>query len=316
MRLIEKLYSFIILLSVIIGISIGQIEAIRANVESFIVPLLVAMLYITFFQIPIEEIKKAFKNIKFTYTSVIINFVWTPILAWLLAFIFLADNPALYIGFIMLMVTPCTDWYLIFTGIAKGNVALSMAILPLNLILQVILLPIYLLIFGGRTGVIELTFLVESIIIVLFAPLFLAFLTKIFLRNKQQLRGKLISNLSVLPIIFLSLAIVAMFASQGKLLLDNLNLMWQITAPILLFFVVNFIVGQKVGKVLKFPYKDRASLSLTTLARNSPIALAIAMTAFPNQPLIALTLVIGPLLELPVLAIITQLLLLKANQLN
>ncbi|TES57701.1 arsenic resistance protein [Halalkalibacterium halodurans] len=309
MNLFEKLYTLIIFLAVVIGIGIGQIELIRVNAESFIVPLLVAMLYITFLQIPIEEIKKAFKNIKFTYTSVIINFVWTPILAWLLAMVFLGDNPALYIGFIMLMVTPCTDWYLIFTGIAKGNIALSTAILPLNLILQVMLLPIYLLIFGGTTGVIELGFLVESILIVLFIPLVLALLTKLLFRNKQQLRENLISNSSVYPIIFLSLAIVAMFASQGQLLLDNLDLMWQITLPLLLFFVINFIVGQKVGQLMKYSYSDRTSLSLTTLARNSPIALAIAMTAFPDQPLIALVLVIGPLLELPILAIITQLLL-------
>lgn len=309
MNLIEKLYTFIIFLSVIIGISIGQVEEIRSNAESLIVPLLVAMLYITFLQIPIEEIKKAFRNIKFTYTSAIINFLWSPILAWILASIFLGDNYALYIGFIMLMVTPCTDWYLIFTGIAKGNVALSTAILPLNLILQVFLLPIYLLIFGGSTGTIELSFLVESILTVLFIPFIFATLTKVFLRNKHQFREKFISNLSMLPIIFLSLAIVAMFAAQGELLLNNLGLMWQITIPILLFFILNFFIGQKVGYLMKFTNSDRVSLSLTTLARNSPIALAIAMTAFPGQPLIALTLVIGPLLELPILAIITQVLL-------
>ncbi|MCS0791679.1 bile acid:sodium symporter [Cytobacillus firmus] len=309
MNLIEKLYTFIILLAVIIGISIGQAELIRANAESFIVPLLVAMLYITFLQIPIEDIKIAFKNIKFTYTSILINFVWTPILAWLLAMVFLGDNPSLYIGFIMLMVTPCTDWYLIFTGIAKGNVALSTAILPLNLILQVILLPICLLIFGGTTGVIELGFLVESILVAFIIPLVLAVLTKILLKNKDQLRESLVSNLSVLPIIFLSFAIVAMFASQGQLLLNHLDLLWKITIPILLFFLINLFVSQKAGQLMRFPNSDRASLSLTTLARNSPIALAIAMTAFPDQPLIALTLVVGPLLELPILAVITQILL-------
>ncbi|MCM3403208.1 arsenic resistance protein [Cytobacillus oceanisediminis] len=309
MNLIEKLYTVIIFLAVIFGISIGQAELIRANAESFIVPLLVAMLYITFLQIPIEDFKIAFKNIKFTYTSILINFVWTPILAWLLAMVFLGDNPSLYIGFIMLMVTPCTDWYLIFTGIAKGNVALSTAILPLNLILQVILLPICLLIFGGTTGVIELGFLVESILVALIIPLVLAVLTKILLKNKDQLRESLVSSLSVLPIIFLSFAIVAMFASQGQLLLNHLDLLWKITIPILLFFMINLFVSQKAGQLMRFPNSDRASLSLTTLARNSPIALAIAMTAFPDQPLIALTLVVGPLLELPILAVITQILL-------
>jgi arsenite transporter len=187
MNLLEKLYTLIIFLAVVIGLSIGQVELIRANAESFIVPVLVAMLYITFLQIPIEEIKKAFRNLKFTYTSILINFVWTPVLAWLLAMVFLGDNPSLYIGFLMLMVTPCTDWYLIFTGMAKGNVALSTAILPLNLILQVLLLPVYLLLFGGTTGVIELGYLVESILIVLFIPMVLAVLTKYIVRNKQQL---------------------------------------------------------------------------------------------------------------------------------
>ena len=309
MNLFEKLYTLIIFLAVMIGIGFGQVEMIRINAESFIVPLLIMMLYITFLQIPFEEIKKAFKNIKFTYTSVLINFVWTPLFAWLLSLLFLGDNAALSIGFIMLMVTPCTDWYLIFTGIAKGNVALSTAILPLNLILQVILLPIYLLIFGGSTGIIELSFLVESIFVVLFIPFVLAFLTKILLRNKKQLGENLLDKLSIFPILFLSFAIVAMFASQGQLLLKNLEVMWQMTIPILLFFIINFIVSQKVGQWMKIPTADTTSLSLTTLARNSPIALAIAMTAFPDQPLIALALVIGPLLELPILAVITQVLL-------
>ncbi|SEN79726.1 Arsenite efflux pump ArsB, ACR3 family [Mesobacillus persicus] len=314
MNLFEKFYTLIIFLAVIFGLGLGQVELIRTNAENFIVPLLVAMLYITFLQIPHEEIRKAFKNRKFTYTSIIINFVWTPILAWLLALLFLGDYPALYIGFIMLMVTPCTDWYLIFTGLAKGNVALSMAILPLNLILQVILLPIYLLMFGETTGVIELAFLVESFLIVLFIPLFLAMLTKRLLRNQEQFSENLIAKLSLFPIIFLSLAILAMFASQGQLLLDHLDLMWKITIPILLFFIVNFIFGQKVGQLMGFPNSDKVSLSFTTLARNSPIALAIAMTAFPDQPLIALTLVIGPLLELPILAIISQLLLFISSE--
>jgi arsenite transporter len=308
MSLFEKLYTIIIFLAVVIGICLGQVQHIRANAGNFIVPLLVTMLYITFLQIPLDEMKKAFKNTRFTLTSVLINFVWTPIFTWFLAFLFLGDHSALFIGFIMLMVTPCTDWYLIFTGIAKGNVALSAAILPLNLILQVVLLPFFLLIFGGTTGVIQLGFLVESILVVLLVPLILAVLTKRFLRNQQQFGKILITKISVLPIIFLSLAIVAMFASQGQLLLEHLDLMWQITIPILLFFFVNTFVGHKVGKWMKFPNADSVSLSLTTLARNSPIALAIAMTAFPDQPLIALTLVIGPLLELPILATITQVL--------
>jgi len=281
---------------------------IRENAESFIIPLLVAMLYISFLQIPLEELKKAFKNKRFTLTSITINFIWTPFIAWLFALMFLGDHPALYIGFIMLLVTPCTDWYLIFTGIAKGNVALSAAILPLNLILQVILLPFYLLIFGETTGDIQLNFLVEGILFVLIIPLTLAVLTKRLLRSQPHVKKNIIVRLNIFPMVLLGIAIVAMFASQGKIFLDHLDLMWKISIPFLLFFFVNFFIGQTVGKWMRFPKPDIVSLSLTTLARNSPIALAIAMTAFPEQPLISLTLVIGPLLELPILATITQVL--------
>ncbi|MDQ0429451.1 ACR3 family arsenite efflux pump ArsB [Planomicrobium stackebrandtii] len=306
MSLFEKLYTVLILLAAVIGIGAGQIEAIRTNAEHVIIPLLLVMLYLTFLQIPLQKAKQAFGNIRFSSVTLLMNFVWTPLLAWFLASLFLGDQPALYIGFIMLLVTPCTDWYLVFTGIAKGNLALSTAILPVNLILQIILLPFYLLLFGGTAGVIELSFLLESVVAVLLLPLLLAIATKVLAKNRTWPST---AKWSALPVVFLSLAIAAMFASQGDLLLNNLDLLWHLLVPILLFFVINFIVGQKAGGLMKFSYEDTASLNLTTLARNSPIALAIALTAFPNQPLIALTLVIGPLLELPVLAVATQVLL-------
>ena len=94
-------------------------------------------------------------------------------------------HPALWVGFIMLMVTPCTDWYLIFTEIAKGNVALSTAILPVNLILQVLLLPIYLFLFAGVMKTVAISVLVESIVIVIVLPFILAHATK-FIMNKMK----------------------------------------------------------------------------------------------------------------------------------
>ena len=105
-----------------------------------------------------------------------------------------------------------------------------------------------------------------------------------------------------------------MFASQGKYLLQNMNVVLLLLVPVLLFFIINFLLGQFIGRMMHLSYKDTVSLSLTTLARNSPVALAIAVTAFPDEPLIALALVIGPLIELPVLACVSQvLLLIKKN---
>lgn len=97
-----------------------------------------------------------------------------------------------------------------------------------------------------------------------------------------------------------------MFASQGLYLLNNLEVIMLMLLPLLLFFIVNFLLAQTVGKLLHFNYEDTVSLNMTIIARNSPVALAIVLTAFPDQPLIALALIIGPLIELPVLAIIAQ----------
>jgi len=309
-RIVEKLHTLFILLAVIIGLWIGQIPTIEVNAHQFIVPFLLLMLYGLFLGIPIKDLKKAFENVKFAGTSLTMNFIWTPLLAWGLGAVFLYDQSALWVGFIMLMVTPCTDWYLVFTGIAKGNVPLSTAILPVNLILQVLLLPVYLLIFAGVMKTVEMSFLIESILLVLVLPFLLANGTRFVLEKQpKMLEEKLIPIFETSQIVFLSLAIVAMFASQGRYLIENINVVYMLLTPVLLFFLINFVLGRIISRLLKFSYEDSVSLNLTTLARNSPLSLAIAVIAFPDQPLIALALVVGPLIELPLLAIVSQILL-------
>ncbi|MEI3597428.1 MULTISPECIES: arsenic resistance protein [Bacillaceae] len=310
MGLLEKLQTLIILSAVVLGLLLGKVNLIEQHAESFVIPFLFLMLYGLFLKIPLQQLKKAFSNIKFLGANTIINFIWTPVIAWGLGSIFLSDYPSLWIGFIMLMVTPCTDWYLAFTGIAKGNVSLSTSILPINLILQVILLPVYLLLFAGTIETIPIATLVESILIVLVIPFVLAHLTRFLLRSRKSfLNNKIILFFDNSQIFFLSLAIMAMFASQGSYLLENLEVIYILIFPVLSFFVINYVVGRFVGRFLKFSYEDTVSLNMTIIARNSPVSLAIAVTAFPDQPLIALALVIGPLIELPVLTIVSQALL-------
>ncbi|ADE36566.1 arsenic resistance protein [Methanohalophilus mahii] len=309
---IEKYQSFFILGSVIAGLILGQNTTVRNYAASFIVPFLMIMLYGIFLQVPLNQLRNSFKNWKFASVSGGINFIFNPLLAFVLGFIFLRDVPALWIGFIMLMVTPCTDWYLLFTGIARGNVPLSASILPMNLILQLILLPVYLLIFAGTIATIDIGILFESVLLVLFVPFLMSPITKKtipILKGEYWLEKRIFPKLDHLQFSFLNLAIISMFASQGEQLVQNPLILLKLILPVLLFFVIVFITGQIVGRYLNFSYQDTASLNLTTLARNSPIVLAIALTAFPEEPFIALALVIGPLIELPVLGIISHALL-------
>lgn len=97
-------------------------------------------------------------------------------------------------------------------------------------------------------------------------------------------------------------------ASEGRNLLENPFLLLKMFVPLLAFFVLVFFAAQAVGRVQHFNKKDMIALNFTTLARNSPLALAIAVVRFPDQPLISLALVIGPLIELPVLTVIAVLL--------
>ncbi|MFW6289694.1 MAG: arsenic resistance protein [Mariniphaga sp.] len=294
------------------GLLAGQIAGIGKYAEIVIVPFLMLMLFGLFLNIPVKELLKSFSNLKFSITSVVINFIWTPLFAYALGALFLQNEQNLWIGFVMLLVTPCTDWYLIFTGTARGNMPLSASVLPLNLILQIVLLPVYLLLFFGKSGTVDTASLFESIILVLLVPFVLAQAIKY---TAEKINRTTVVEKQWLPffensqVIFLGLAIAAMFASQGEYLTSNAEVVLILLLPLLLFFVINFLLGRITSVALHFTYEDSASLNLTTLARNSPVALAIAVTAFPGEPLIALALVIGPLIELPVLAIVSQLLL-------
>lgn len=309
---INKFQSIVILGMVLLGIIIGQINIIHIYSEYLIMPALMLMLFLVFIQIPLKDITKSFKNLKFTLTAVCINFIWTPIIVFLLGKIFLNNNPALLIGFVMLMVTPCTDWYLIFTGIAKGNVALGASILPLNFILQLLLLPIYIFLIAGSSVKIDILNLTQSMVVSLFIPLILATLIRKFIIKRKGIdyfEEKITPKACDYQGYFLNLAIISMFASQGKILLKNPQVLLQLLLPVLLFFIINLVVGQVVGRKIKLTREDNIALSLTTLARNSPIALAIAVSAFPNEPLISLALIIGPLIELPVLFLVSKILL-------
>ena len=111
-----------------------------------------------------------------------------------------------------------------------------------------------------------------------------------------------------LQLLFLCLAVIVMFASEGKNLTENPLLLVQMFIPLLIFFAALLCVSQVVGRIQKFPKRDIVALNFTTLARNSPLSLAIAVVTFPNRPLISLALVIGPLIELPVLSVISGIL--------
>ena len=312
MTFAEKAQSFIILAAVFVGLALGHIPAVDHNAASFILPLLMLMLTGVFLHVPLRDFKNAFQYRRVAIVSLVINFAWTPLFAWLLGWLFLSDHPALRVGFLMLMVTPCTDWYLVFTGISKGNLPLSTALLPVNLVLQFLFLPLYLFVLAGAVFPLNWGLILESIGLVLLLPFFAANTFRYWIvryRLDYWLEQRALPWVQTAQIVLLALAIVAVFASEGQAITQRPQLLLHLLLPVLLFFGSNLVIAFVVSRWLKSNYENFVSLSCTTLARNSPIALAIAVAAFPGKPLVALALVIGPLIELPVLALISQVLL-------
>ncbi len=314
MKWTEKLQSLLVIAAIFIGLGLGQISWFSENAVYLIVPSLMVMLYGVFLNIPLKRLGNALQNYKVTGLSLGINFLWTPIFAWGLGAVFLRDTPDLWVGLIMLMVTPCTDWYIIFTNIAKGDVALATALLPLNLLLQVILLPIYLVLFAGKLVNINAVILLENVVLVLVIPLLLALISQRLISKLNRFGQQIFLKIAANQTVFLAIAIASMFASQGQILIQRPDLLLKMLIPVLIFFGVNFWLGQLIGHLAKFSYEEIACFNCTTLARNSPIALAIATSTFRERPLIALALVIGPLIELPVMVLVSQSLLRLRHQ--
>jgi len=307
MDLIDKLEPILIFGSILLGLILNNFPFVQTISPSLITIFLALMLFALFLDTPFSEIKQSFSNIKFTGISLLINFIWTPLFGYFLGNLFLNGNIDLFIGFVMLILTPCTDWYLIFTKMSKGNVPLSLSILPINLVLQLILLPVYLLIFFSNSNTIELIDLTKSLIIFIILPFIASLIVKYIFKNKP-IKDKITSFFSNLQSIFLCIAIFGLFNTEANSLINNLDSIGILFIPIIIFFVINFLVDYVVARKNKFSYEDYASLTLTTLARNSPLALAIAISSFPHNELIAIALVIGPLIELPVLYIVSKIL--------
>ena len=308
MNLLEKLEPIMIFGSIILGLLFNNVEVLKQISPSLITIFLALMLFALFLDIPLNDLRNSFSNLKFTSTSLIINFLWTPLFGYFLGNLFLNGNIDLFIGFMMLILTPCTDWYLVFTKMSKGNVALSLSILPINLVLQLVLLPVYLLLFFSSSNTIELADLATSLLTYIVIPFAASLIVK-YIFNNKPIKDKIITFFSNFQTIFLCIAIFGLFNTETKSLINNLDSIGILFIPVILFFIINFILDYIVSRHVKFSYEDYASLTLTTLARNSPLALAIAISSFPHNELIAIALVIGPLIELPVLYIVSRVLL-------
>ena len=299
----------LIIAAALAGIGLGYVTDFREAAAHVITPALMALLYVVFLSADGGQLRAAFRNVRFTVSALAVNFLWTPIFCYGLGLLFFHESMDMQIGLMMLLVTPCTDWYLVFTAQARGNTLLGASLLPLNLTLQILLLPVCLALFFGDTVRMTDTEVIHSTLFVLLLPLGLAACSRLlrcFIPRIAYCVTFLCRWSDNAQLFFLMTAVLAMFAAESAVLFAHPILFADMLLVMLIFFAANYALVRRLGVWLQFREADLTALHFTTLARNSPLALAIAAAAFPDRPLTILALIIGPLIELPVLALIAQ----------
>lgn len=317
MSVLERLQSVLVAAAAVAGLAVGAWGPVGAVAGHLVLPVLLVMLVAVFVQLDAPGLRAVSRARAVLAASLVLNFVVTPLLAWALGAGLLGDAPDLRIGLLLLLVTPCTDWYLVFTAMARGHGGIAAALLPVNLVLQLVLLPVYVLLLGGEASMVDAGTLTEAVLLVLLVPGAVALAVR---WGAGRVKGAdwreriVVGGASRVVLPLLCLAVFAMFAWQARTVLDHGGQLVRVMVPLLIFFVVAPVLATATARVLRLPADQRVTLTMTTTARNSPIALAIAVAAFPDRPLIAVALVIGPLLELPVLAVLAQLIRLPAAE--
>lgn len=114
-------------------------------------PIILALVSLLFFEVRFDTLLSATKHTRFLCLAWVANFILIPLIGWGIASLFLSGKPLLYTGLLIYFIAPCTDWFLGFTRLSKGNVALGSILLPLNLISQLLLFPVFLALFVGKT---------------------------------------------------------------------------------------------------------------------------------------------------------------------
>ena len=261
----------------------------------------------------IRDVRKAFSKMRPTVLALVTNFVFTPLFVWLLGWMFLRNYPDLWAGVILYALTPCIGWYLIFIDLAEGDVPWGVALLPWNLVLQILLLPMYLWWLVGKVVPVDEVALIRAVSLFLLLPFAAGYLTRLLLmrwKGRDWTYGPFKKAMGEVKLWALVLVIIGIFASQTTLGFDKLSRVALIIFVMTLFFVSLFLIGVAVGRIFRLGYQDTTTLVFTTTARNSEAVISVAAAAFPRHPLVLFAIIIGPIVELPVLLLLARIMLL------
>lgn len=295
---LERQQVWFYLAAIVIGLLVGTLAPGAGHVfEALLWPVISLLLYATFVQVPLTTIASAFKDARFLTAALIGNFVVLPLLVWGLVQ-FLPDDEAIRLGLLLVLLVPCTDWFITFTQLAKGDTARATAVTPLNLLLQLLLLPLYLWVMtdGGLSTVFALEDVWPALIVVL-VPLLAAALSEVWFRRRPA-HERVRDRLGWCPVPLLAIVVFMIAAAHVGAVRDALDVMPVVAGAALAFLAIALILAKIIGLLFRLPATQGRTLAFGFGTRNSFVVLPFALSLPAGWEIASIVVVMQSLIEL------------------